>query len=226
MANGWKDHPGITAAVAAAGTLTLCATIFMSVVLPTFTTRLQNQLDEANANITKLTNNLKTADATSEIESLKKQTADLHRELRSERLDKLFSSTDVYPLGLRAIRIGDGFETLVSVYGRDAITEDNWLWAQVNIRDSLFSKVTYYKGRCSPKKVTVTHVLFHFDDADTRRIIEDKAREIYGDVGLKKRSSKDGKPETDIQSVHGVRATIGDGTLHVQSTKPLICPLP
>lgn len=144
----WKDHPIVIAAGTCVATLGVC----YKLLIPAYTTILENQVAKDLTAISELR----------QIAAKAQERADRLNLLNKELLsDGIFSNCSPYPRALSNIKIGDRTDKLFEVYGEDLVTreEDNrWLTLKVN-DDPIFSKATYYFDKETSK---ISQILFFF----------------------------------------------------------------
>jgi len=146
----WKDHPIVIAAGTCVATMGVC----YKLLIPAYTTTLENQVAKDLTAISEL----------KQISDRARERADRLDQLNKELLsDGIFSNCSPYPRALSKIKVGDRTDKLVEIYGENLITreEDNrWLTLEVN-DDPIFSKPTYYFDKETSK---INQILFFFNE--------------------------------------------------------------
>ena len=189
----WKDHPWVVALGTGAATIIFCVTVFMTVVVPTYTKQAENKIDELQRQVAVLSKdrderaevikNL-TSKAIEKPAESARRTEDVHPEsstqLEDPNLVALFTDGDPYPRPLRKIRIGDSIERVASEFGSGVTAEANWY--SVDLTTTPFSGVTYYED--SKKKVDsilfLTRGLSDQDKKTSNAMIRSQLVEAFG----------------------------------------------
>lgn len=146
----WKDHPIVIAAATCVATLGVC----YELLIPAYTTTLENQV----AKDIKIISELK--EATNKAQAHAEQLDLLNKNLLS---DNAFASCNPYPRAFSEIKIGDPSQRVFEKYGKEAVSpdEDNrWLTVETP-NDPIFTDATYYVEEGSLK---VRQILFFFKD--------------------------------------------------------------
>lgn len=146
----WKDHPIVIAAGTCVATLGVC----YKLLIPAYTTTLENQVAKDIKTISELKETRNKAQARAE---------ELDRLNKSLLSDRAFESCSPYPRAFSDIRIGDPSQRVFEKYGKEAVEpdEDNrWLTVKTP-EDPIFADVTYYVDEETHK---VRQLLFFFKD--------------------------------------------------------------
>ncbi len=146
----WQNHPWVVALGAGGATAIFCITLFMTVVVPTWTKSEDNRIVDLERNLSDIR-----GDRDSKIEAIKKlnetvQKQDsinkqLSNELLNSELTPMFPDSDPYPKTLRKIRIGDSVAQVLTEFGAAAKDGKKGGWVSVDLRNSPFSSLAYYK---------------------------------------------------------------------------------
>jgi hypothetical protein len=208
----WRDHPFAIAVLVCVGTLTIGSTLISQFVIPTWLQSKDNQITVEKTQIQNLEGQIQQLQQRLEEEPkrLKTELEQLHRQLHASEADNLkvrrdldsldpdslFSAGNVYPRGLRGVRIGDRLDVIARIYTKDVEIEDNdpfWIAVILN-KPQVFDHVAYY---CfdfdkKTKAETVQHVLFQFHDPKTAFDVVKKALvEKYGEREMKVEKQRD-----------------------------------
>lgn len=161
----WKDHPVVVAATVCVATIGVC----YKLLVPVYTSSLENQVRKDAVEISELNRRLSEATLT---------VARLTRENRDLIAKSQLSFCNPYPAGLDNILIGDPLRKIEDVYssGNYSFTK-NKRWYSITLPNNpLFRTVAFYFN--SDK---VTHILYQFDipieDSANRRPIALAARD-------------------------------------------------
>lgn len=146
----WKDHPIVIAAGTCVATIGVC----YKLLIPAYTTTLENQVAKDLNRISELQEIASKAQVRAEKINL------LNKELLS---DRAFSSCNPYPRAFNDIKVGDLSERVFEVYGKDIVSiEEDKRWLSVKLlEDPIFSIATYYIDMETSR---ITQVLFFFKD--------------------------------------------------------------
>lgn len=173
----WNDHPWVIALASGGATALFCTTVFMTVVLPTWTKMETNRLDEMEKSLA-----MTRRDRDQIANRQSKATSDLRqasRELLECRVTPMFPDRSPYPRGFRSIKIGDQLQAVSSLYGASARDEE--FWVSVTPTNSIFSSIAYY--RQSGDKTSVAHILFQASDIEGSRpadVIKSQLVDAFG----------------------------------------------
>jgi len=189
----YKKHPIVIGAAAAISTFGICATLFFTVILPTWTKELDNTVVEQQHQISTLHEEI--ADKDSQIAKLGKSTDIKTTEPISANsnsleanqditVSKIISKSDLYPTSYGQVRVGDSIATIESRYDKNVITQNIDPWVSVKLDDPLFSDVTYYKIYCSYKDIRIDHILFAYKNLRARDAISNKVTKVFGSKSL------------------------------------------
>lgn len=191
----WRDSPGIVAVVAGSAATVFVVTLGFSVVIPTWLKSKDFQIEQLNRTIGGLNQELdqerqklvvEKTKSSIEVKSLVAQRDELRKELaelESENLKlsttNMFSKDDVYPNGLRLVRIFQPVSRLKEVYTEDQL-EDSGSWYSVDTGNKVFHQATYYYREYKGHEF-ITHILFHASEKyHATDFIYEKLVEKYG----------------------------------------------
>lgn len=208
------EHPLAIAVGAVVGTMT----VFFTVVQPIWDKELNNNIADLNNTITQIRQQdgvLKDTDISKDkqIVALQKLNTTYYQELVELHNDKMFSATDIYPMGFRKVRIGDQFALVNETYPASGIFDlDNKIWSSRQIKDSIFDRIVYYAMHCGDyKHIKVDHILYALKKSDDQKILVDKFGELFGIKSLKAHKDEDtGKTFYTTPVVSGVYGEIDD----------------
>lgn len=244
---GLTDNPLVAAATSAAATFAFCVTI----VVPTWTKSLENDLAEANkelsderrnqkevdeklASISQVTKPLndKIASLQNNLSLLEKKLSQTNIELEILRSEKMFTADDLYPAGHRKVKIGRPSKDITSAYPVEAMERNRDLWITVQLDGPVFDSATYHIEQCG-KTELVTRASFHLKKPNEWPVIAAKAEATYGENFWTLYENKYGDRELRSQIVKGSVAELDqprkDGeellssSFSVTSEKPLRC---
>jgi hypothetical protein len=146
----WKDHPIVIAAGTCVATLGVC----YKLLIPVYTTTLENQLAKDLNTISQLKEAANKAQARADRLNL------VNKELLT---DRAFSSCNPYPRAFSNIKVGDQSDRVFEVYGKEIVSreEDNrWLSVKPD-DDPIFSDITYY---FDTETLKISQLLFFFKE--------------------------------------------------------------
>lgn len=157
MADDWKNHPVIIAAITCAST----AAFFVTVAQPMIDKNNQNKISLLTESNLKL--ELAIAERNKEIIKLKahiestisdkeKQIEIAKSEAEKYKNEDRFSSDNPLPKGLREIKIFSPYSEIKNFYPNSDFNE-NTLYYSIEIDDKLFSSAIYYPAKCNNRKV-------------------------------------------------------------------------
>jgi hypothetical protein len=159
-AGAWKEHPVAVVAAVAGSVATFVIVVFTTVVIPTMTASLQNE-------VTSLRRQL--SDEGGDMGALRKKIENLEAELKTTKSqlaeiqlgNDFLISRSPYPTGLSKIRIGDPLDDIAKTFPENSI-EHKRDWWSVKGQHAIFTELIYYFDR-SAKDKRVTQMLFFFD---------------------------------------------------------------
>lgn len=167
----WRDSPVVVAAISAAASMSLMATVgiplatgYLTGQVEALRTDLQNKSNEIrdlNDVVERLRKEVSTRG--SAIEAEKHEIRRLKNQMGELQMSNLFLPGHPYVRGLDKVQLGSNQETVVTTYGEEAIEkadEDYW---SVKVDHKVYSLVTYYFDS-RPDERRVTHILHHFDE--------------------------------------------------------------
>lgn len=180
----WKDSPIAVGAICISGTVALAVLVYKEVLLPTHTAALQNQ-------VLKLTTEAEsyksrsTEQQTSQRE-LEQKIASLEGDLKRKAAQfvdaqnaNLFAADNPYPIGLRAIKVGDLANRLKEIYPESALEGKEGYWV-LKSEHANVSRSVYYFDEKKPGR-PITHILFMFDKSKLpTEILERKLIDALG----------------------------------------------
>lgn len=146
----WKDHPIVIAAGTCVATLGVC----YKLLIPAYTTTLENQVAKDLNKISELKETASKAQVRADTLNL------LNKELL---IDRAFSSCNPYPRAFTNIKVGDFSDRVFEIYGKDTvIPEEDNRWLSFKITDDpIFSDATYYIDKGTSK---ISQLLFFFKE--------------------------------------------------------------
>jgi len=159
-AGAWREHPVAVVMAAAGSVATFIILVFTTVITPTMTASLQNEVISLRRQL---------SDDGGDMSALRKKIEGLETELKitkgrlaEEQLGNDFLIPgSPYPTGLSKIRIGDPLDDIAKTFPESSI-ERRMSWWAVKGQHAIFTQLTYYFDR-SAKDKHVTQMLFFFD---------------------------------------------------------------
>lgn len=191
----WRDSPGIVAVVSGSAATAFVVTLCFSVVIPTWLKSKNFEIEQLNRKIGGLSQELdherqklnsERSERSNEVKRLVAQSEELQEkltELESKNLKlsilNMFSKDDVYPNGLRLVRIFQPMSRIKEVYSEDEL-EDTGSWYSVDTGNKIFHQATYYYREFKGQEF-ITHILFHVaEDYRGTDLIYEKLVEKFG----------------------------------------------
>ena len=220
----WKDHPWAIAIGAGGATALFCVTLFMSVVLPTWTKREENRIVELEKELqTSRAERDKKAEELlrleGELEKTKTEKGRISSEVLEMQLAPLFLNGSPYPRGFDHLKIGDPIDLVQAEFSPEV--DDQEFWLSVKPQNSIFRSIAYYKYGEAPRQ-KIGHILFQFDSlredgASLQSAIEQQLVASFGQPQKVAKKSKD-----DLQRcwrVGRIDVEFSDSALHLANAQ-------
>src|ERR1700722_11911754 len=161
----WKEHPVVTAAIAAAGAIGFTILIFKEIVIPTETASLQNEIAALHQQISAKDDKLRSIpDLTKQISDLKEALENTKTKLADVQLINLFQFGSPYPIGIDFFQIGDSMQSITKAFPPESIDRSHSSYWSVKQNGKVFIVVTYYFDKDAADK-RVQHMLMFFDSS-------------------------------------------------------------
>jgi hypothetical protein len=211
MAEDIRNHPLSIAAIAVAGTLTICIAFISAIVMPLAQKDAEKEIAE----------NKKLRSLYKEYEANKSQTLKLLEEANSKiaELQSLgaFEKNNPYPIGLDRVKLGDGIDkiNLTFIAEKKEINEIVDC-VSVEIKHPLFRDVTYYYDKKDPNK-KIEHIAFFTISEKESSALKQKLTNILGDP---KKYKKEGFYSWDINGVTIFKGLDGYSIIKTGEGKP------
>jgi hypothetical protein len=180
----WRDHPIVVAAGSAAAALVFAQTV----IFPTLTASLQNDVSSLRSQvqeISALKDRLKKVEEDAKVEKQKMEAdAKIEKEkLIAAQMSNLFSLGSPYPVGFGKVKTGDSIDVIVKEYPEASIDRRSAEYWSVKHEHPAFRSVSHFFDR--PKELKdrrVRAMLFH-GHTTISGILQDKLIEALGQPG-------------------------------------------
>lgn len=166
----WQDHPVVIAIGSGAAALIFAQTV----IFPTMTASLQNEVSSARS---------QTQEVATLREQLKKATEDTAKaklELKTAQLNNVFSVGNPYPIGLHNVKIGDSPDAILSSYPVEAVVKTSATYWSVKLDHATFREVVYFFDQQKNLKDRKVRTLLFFATDRASGVIRDKLTEALG----------------------------------------------
>ncbi|MGK7055069.1 hypothetical protein AB4853_01195 [Bradyrhizobium sp. 1050_B9_N1_2] len=170
----WQDHPVVIAIGSGAAALIFAQTV----IFPTMTASLQNEVSSARS---------QTQEVAALREQLKKATEDTAKaklELKAAQINNVFSVGNPYPIGLSKVKIGDSPEAILGNYPEEKVTKNVASYWSIKLDHATFREVTCFFDRPKNLKDRKIRALLFFTTEQSSGIIRDKLTEALGNPSI------------------------------------------
>jgi cell division protein FtsL len=181
----WQDHP----VVIAAGSVVAALIFAQTVIFPTMTASLQNELSSLRSQvqeITSLKDQLKKTqdDTKSEKQRMESEAKIEKSKLIASQITNIFSLGSPYPVGFGKVKLGDSINALVNTYPEAAINRtsiDHW---RIKPDHPAFRDIAYFFDRPTALNDRRVRAILFFGDDRISGVLQDKLIEVLGQPAL------------------------------------------
>jgi hypothetical protein len=177
----WQDHRVIIAA----GSFGAALIFAQTVIFPTMTASLQNEVSSLRSQtqeVTSLKDQLKKAqeDAKNEKQRMEAVAKEEKTKLIASQITNIFSLGNPYPVGFGKVKLGDGIGSLTASYSEAAITKTSSGYWTVRPNHPAFRDITYIFDRPTDLKDRRIRAILFFGDDHISEVLHDKLIEALG----------------------------------------------
>jgi hypothetical protein len=218
----WKDHPIAIAVASALTTVTFCATLVFTAIIPTWLKSKDNELATQQAQILRLETEpakLKTRNEklTDQLRAVESENITLRRSLEKVDPDS-FGADAVYPRGFRSVKIGDRIDIITKIYADRATVSDEEGWVNVIFKEERpFSTISFfYDGTSEVRKVT--SILFQWSNIinpDVFPMLRQQFLDKCGQTTFRE-ERKHGRNRAIWSNANGHKIDLKEGLLSIQ----------